>query len=303
MKLHQLRDVIAVADQGSLRAAARHLNIAQSAISKSVSALEKELGVPLFERQKRATVLTAMGTLFVQRARTASSELARAQDEISQHRGEGAGRVTVGLSTVPHIALLPSAVDTFTRRFPDVSLTVVEALGFHTVEAQMRDGAIDAYVGIAPASKLSNEYVVEPLFRNQRCVIGRKGHPLAGAQSLEDLTDARWVVSSAQHAKSSFTTLFAKHRFKAPSRVIYAESVLSQLIFLQNCDALMIAPVQALEFGPYAGRLVQIPVREAMEAPMVVMVRRAALPLTPAAEFFCDLMRRESVPMQALSPS
>ena len=298
MKLHQLRDVIAIADHGSLRAAARHLNIAQSAIAKSVSLLEKELDAPLFERHKRGVVLTPMGTLFVQRARAASNELDRAREEIAQHRNAGTGRVTVGLSTVSHLALLPLVIDTFTRRYPDVRLTVLEALGFHAIEAQMRSRAVDAYVGVSPGSKLPGEYLVEPLFDNQRYVVGRAGHPLSGATSLGELTDARWIVSSTKTAETSFAALFRRYQFKVPARVTLAESVLGQLVFLLNSEALMISPKQTMEFEPFAGRLIRIPVREEIDTPSIVMVRRAALPLTPAAEHFCDLMRRASTHVQ-----
>ena len=68
MKLNQLRDIVAVAERGSLRAAARHLAVAQPALTRSVRDLERELGAPLFERRARGMSLTAMGVAFVRRA-------------------------------------------------------------------------------------------------------------------------------------------------------------------------------------------------------------------------------------------
>ena len=294
MKLHQLRHAIAVAELGSLRSAARQLKIGQSAITKSIQQLEKELDVPLFERHKRGAVLTPMGALFVQRARAASGELARALDEIRQHRGAGTGEVRMSLSTVPHMALLPSVIGPFTRRYPQVRLTVLEALGFHSVEAQMRSGAVDAYIGVAPASRLPTEYRVETLFKNQRFVVARAGHPDARATSLRELTDVRWVVPSAQTAEGSFAALFRKHRCRIPAQLTFAPSILGQLVFVLNAGMLMVAPRQVLEFSPYKGLLTRVPVREEIDAPAVVIVRRTASPLTPAAEHFCDLMRRAS---------
>lgn len=299
MKLHQLRDAIAVADFGSLRAASRHLNIAQSSITKSMQQLERELDVALFERQKRGVVLTPMGSLFLQRARAASGELARAQDEISQHRGMGAGKVTISLSTVPHLALLPEVIAPFAARYPDVRLTVIEALGFHSIETRMRNGDVDAYVGVEPAAKLSSEYQIEPLFQNQRVIIARRGHALARAKSLVALADAHWVVSSATNASASFATLFRKNRCPIPARLTYAESILSQLIFVLSTDMLMVAPRQVMEFAPYKKYLTRVDVREKIDAPRIVMVRRAACPLTPASEHFCDLLRRASVSLQS----
>jgi LysR family transcriptional regulator of abg operon len=130
-------------------------------------------------------------------------------------------------------------------------------------------------------------------------VIGRAGHSLASATSLGDLVDVGWVVPSTKHAETSFAALFRKHHFKVPVRVTCAESMLSQLVFVLNSETLMIAPRQVLELSLYAKLLTKIPIREAIEAPTIVMVRRAALPLTPAADYFCDLMRRAGEQMQA----
>ncbi|MGA9009437.1 MAG: LysR family transcriptional regulator, partial [Xanthobacteraceae bacterium] len=58
MKLNQFRDVVAIAERGSLRAAARYLQLAQPALTRSVQELERELGAPLFERRARGMVLT-----------------------------------------------------------------------------------------------------------------------------------------------------------------------------------------------------------------------------------------------------
>jgi LysR family transcriptional regulator, regulator of abg operon len=300
MKLHQLRQLIAVADSGSLRSAARQLNIAQSAITKSIQLLERELDVPLFERHKRGVAVTPTGALFVQRARVAVSELSRAQEEVEQLRGSGTGRVTISLSTVPHIALLPKVISPFYRKYPEVSLTVVEALGFASIEPQMRNGLLDAYIGVEPGSRLSAEYQVESLFENRRRVIARAGHPLASARSLGQLSNARWLLASANYAPT-LVSFFKRNSCEMPRHLTFASSILSQVILLLNSDLVMIGPKQLVESPLYKGRLAAIPIREEIDAPSIVMVRRAASPLTPAAEHFCDLMRRGATPLRAVS--
>src|SRR3954471_20677338 len=100
MKLNQLRDALAVAEASSVRAAARSLGVAQSALTRSIQELERELGVPLFERQARGVSLTPMGALFVRRAQSVRNELRLAREEIDQARGHLHGRVRVCLSTV-----------------------------------------------------------------------------------------------------------------------------------------------------------------------------------------------------------
>src|SRR4051812_23437748 len=84
MKLHQLRDVLAVAETGSLRAAGRQMGLTQPTISRSIRDIEHELGAPLFERNVNGSRLTAIGEAFVRRAKTIQSELRHAMDEVEQ---------------------------------------------------------------------------------------------------------------------------------------------------------------------------------------------------------------------------
>ena len=68
MKLHNLRDFIAVARTGGVRAAARELGLSQPALSKSIRQLEQELGMPLFDRTARGATLNSFGRSFLIRA-------------------------------------------------------------------------------------------------------------------------------------------------------------------------------------------------------------------------------------------
>jgi hypothetical protein len=67
------------------------------------------------------------------------------------------------------------------------------------------------------------------------------------------------------------------------------------MVLLANSDLLAMVPVQWTGFAMTDNWLARIPVKEVLAAPSIVMVRRAGLPLTPAAELLLDLMRR-SVP-------
>src|SRR5471032_1283278 len=187
MKLHHLRDFLAVADRGSLRAAARELGIAQPAVTRSIQELEKELGVPLFERHARGAVPTRMGLAFIRRARSVHNELSLARDEIAQLRGMTHGSVRVALSMVPHMALLPHTLRPFRQRYPDVRLDIIDAV-FPTIEADLVDGTIDCYIG-PPPERMPDGLVIEQLFLNTRVILCRKGHPMRNATSLRDLTE------------------------------------------------------------------------------------------------------------------
>jgi len=292
MKLHQLRDVIAVAERGSLRAAARHLGVAQPTLTRSIRELEKELGTALFERQATGMTVTAIGRSFIERAAAVQSELRRARDEVAQMQGQAQGSVRMSLSSVPHIALLPEALGPFRRRFPRVHLDIAEGV-FPTIEADLRSGRLDFYIGPPPVQTAAEGLLVEKLFDNTRVIVCRKGHPLAKARSLRQLVDAEWVTASITYrAEEELGPLFAQHGLPTPRLVMQARSSLTFIATLPNSDLLMILPVQWLSSPLIRDSIEVIALKEPLPTPPICIVRRAGLPLTPAAEYFCDMIRR-----------
>jgi LysR family transcriptional regulator of abg operon len=300
MKFSAIRDFLAVAERGGLRAAARDLGLAQPAITRSIKELEKELGVSLFERGAKGVRLTPMGQTFLRRAHSVRSELQKAKEEIDQLRGEAHGTVTVCLSSVPHLALLPNALRSFRSRFPQVELHVIDAV-FPNVETSLIEGRVDCYVGPTP-DHIPRELQAEKLFDNDRIILGRKGHPLAGATSLRELEGAEWITTSITYkAEEELGPLFAEHGLAAPRLAMRAQSALTFLVSMAYSDLLMMLPVQWVKFPLWRDVLQQIHVTEALHAPPICIVQRSGLPLTPAAEYFCDMVRRASHHMDTLA--
>ena len=292
MKFNALRDFLAVVERGSLRAAARQLGSAQAAMSHSIQELEKDLGVPLFERGSRGVTLTAMGEVFLRRATSVVEEVRRAREEIEQLRGQAHGRLAIAMSSVPHLALYPGALRSFRQRYAQVKLDVMDAV-YPRVESRLLDGSLDFYAGPAPA-EMAAGLMLEKLFDNTRVVVGRKGHPLAGAKSLKELADAEWITSSVTYkAEEELGPLFKQHGLPPPKLVMTSHSTLTFLTSMVYSDLLMILPVQWTQ-SPLLGMVQQIHVREVIPAPAICLVRRNGLPLTPAAEYFCDMLRREA---------
>jgi DNA-binding transcriptional LysR family regulator len=294
MKLNQLRDLVAIVERGSLRGAARHLEVAQSGLTRSIRDLERELGSPLFERDVRGMVLTPIGRLFYQRASSAVNELRRARDEMEQAQGGTHGTVVAGLSIMPHLGMLPGALRLFRQRFPGVVLKVIEGL-YPAIEPGLRNGTIDFYVGATSQAEPAPGLITEILFKNTRIVVGRKGHPLASAKSLKELSGADWATPSLDiNATEDLNEVFARFKLPPPGIRLQTHSAMSLLVSLANSDLLAMLPRQWADFGMAQHALQVIPVRERLFAPDIVFVRRADLPLTPAAEHLSDLLRRYS---------
>ncbi len=292
MKLHHLRDLLALVETGSIRAAAKHLGLSQPALSRSLRDLERELGAPLVERRARGTVLTPIGEMFARRAGAAFHELSRAREEIAQHQGDVQGRIVACLSSLSHIALLPSALPQFRRRYPRVELRLIEG-PYPMVERRLVDGTIDFFVGPLRTAAVAPGLRLDKLFDNHRVVIARKGHPLQHATTLADLVHADWITTSITNdPEAEFNDLFLGHGLPPPRLGLRAETLLTMLVGMISTDMLAITPRQYATAPLLAGFVRQVPVKERLAGPSLFLIQRAAIPLTPAAEHLTDLLRR-----------
>ncbi len=292
MKLNQLRDLVAIVESGSLRGAARQLALAQSGLTRSIRALEKECGADLFERDVKGMMLTPVGEMFYRRARSALSELERAKEEVHQAKGGTSGTVTLGLSIMPHLGMLPYAIKPFSERFPGVVVKVIEGL-YPAIEPGLRNGSIDFYIGAAPQGPTGAGLLCEQWLENLRVVVGRKGHPLSAARSLKQLAHAAWLTPSLDlNVSEDLVALFASFDLPPPTIRFQAHTGMTVLTALAHSDLLAMMPRQWMESPLYRNTLQVIPIKAPLPAPPIIYVRRADMPLTPAAEHFVDLMRR-----------
>ena len=296
MKLTHIRDILAAADCGSLRAASRRLGIGQPSISRSIREIEQELGTPLFERSQTGTYPTVAGRAFIERARAAQAELRRAKEEVAQLRGEMRGSVTIAMSAVASSALLPQALRAFRLKYPLARLRIIESLA-GSVESQILDGRIDFYGGPFEPIGARPDLIIEELFENRQVVIARRGHALARMSRLADLGAADWVKQAiAEHiTEADFELHFVQAGLPPPNIVLMTTSATATLLAVATTDLMTIVPQQILKVPFQEDAFDVLRVEEMMPAAPIAMVRRRQLPLTPLAEYLSDMIRRAAV--------
>ena len=173
----QLRCFIAAAEEGSFSAAARRLHRAQSVVSQTISGLEAQLGVTLFERSGRYPVPTEAGRLLLADARAVTQTLnalkARAKSMASGVEPE----LSVAIDVMFPMAVLTRAAASFGERFPATPLRIyVEALG--GVAKAVLDGQCQlGVIGTLPLNV--PELVSERLLGVKMVFVAAPTHPLA----------------------------------------------------------------------------------------------------------------------------
>jgi DNA-binding transcriptional LysR family regulator len=186
LDLRRLRYFLALAGTLNYGRAAEELHIAQPALSRSVAALERELGVKLFDRSKAGTRLTRVGELLKEEADRLLHEAESLQRRIRLADREGRG-VTIGF--MPGLTLTP-LVRHLEREFPGLCVDVVRTSWGEQI-AGLRDGRFDACLASRPFEE--EGLTVVDLFTEYRAVAMPGDHRLAGKAevTLQDLAEDR----------------------------------------------------------------------------------------------------------------
>ncbi|WP_333845422.1 LysR family transcriptional regulator [Limnohabitans sp.] len=127
MNLRTLRYFIAIADAGSLTAAAVAIPIAQSALTRQMRELESEMGVALLQRMPRGVRLTQAGVTFYESAQRILAESVRLRQRLSHGQSPGQSKVTLGASPTLARVLLPGLLEKCFNTLETIELSAREA--------------------------------------------------------------------------------------------------------------------------------------------------------------------------------
>ena len=127
IEIRQLRYAVASADTMSFSRAASSLSVKQSTLSKSIAALEEQLGVKLFERTTRGAIPLESGKTFLEIARRILTEIDNLKTTARAVEYGERGKIVVGFSTSLSAGNLKMALGDYLDRFPDVQLDGLEA--------------------------------------------------------------------------------------------------------------------------------------------------------------------------------
>ncbi|MCU1557183.1 MAG: LysR family transcriptional regulator [Microbacteriaceae bacterium] len=195
MELRRLEHFVAVAEEGSFTRAARRVHLVQSALSVSVRGLERELGVPLFERTTHDVRLTDVGRVFLPEARATLAAAAAALDAVQATVGGMRGTLRIGIMQSMLAVDLASILAWFRDERPGVDLQPRPARGGSVELGRgVESGELDmAFVSGAGHTFTGVEFTrlaSEPLL-----LAVPAGHPLGGnaAVTIPDLAGQIFV--------------------------------------------------------------------------------------------------------------
>jgi len=185
MELLQLRYFKKVAETGKISAAAKELYISAPALSATLSRLEKELGVKLFDRQANRIVLNQQGEIFLRHVDGVFASLESAKTEMAQSLQKQGGEVRIAVTDA---ILWRELLSYFTEAYPEIRI-----LATTVPLSRLRDLSLSGrytFLLAAEGETENADWVSRPLFEDRLMLMAHKNHPLAQKTSLR-LSDLR----------------------------------------------------------------------------------------------------------------
>src|SRR5580700_10175541 len=183
MELQQLRYFCAIADTGSFTRAAQQTHVSQPSLSQQIRKLEDELGARLLDRLGRTVQLTELGRSFLPRARAVLRDIEAARSDVVEKKASISGPIAVGV--IPTIApyFLPPILASFSRKYPEARVTVVEEITPLLLE-RLRAGTTDVAIAALPLQARSHDFQSYPLKMEKLFAVLPKQHSLAKRRAI-----------------------------------------------------------------------------------------------------------------------
>lgn len=281
LSLHQLDIVVRIAEAGSIRAAARQMEVSQPALSRTLRLAEEALGTRLFDRDTRHVAITPAGQELLQIARRVLRDFDNALGELGQFMQGHRGRISMAALPSVSAALLPAPIAAFRRQYPQVEFTLREMAADALLDA-VEQGQVDFGLGTRPAPQRPLKY--RHLRDDPMVLLCHKDDPLALRESLPWSVFAGrdyLAVAPGSSIRQTVDAVFLRKRL-AVSPAFEAPSVASCCALARAALGVAALPKLALGMVDMQG-LAAVPLAQPAVSRPIGIVTRAGRSLGPAS--------------------
>lgn len=292
MDTRLLRHFLAVAHHKNFVRAAAETRLTQPALSKSIRALETELGVKLFDRTRQGALLTSAGEVLLKHAKLIAAETKHALEAVGDARRGLNSRIVVGCAPTITETLVPIATQGFLARLPNVKLQIVSGLNDELV-SNLRRGDVDIVFGALPHPQ-SDEFVTEVLFVDPVSVVARSNHPLTKSRrvTLKSLLEFPWVLFGPRvYGRDRFNAPFVEAGLPSPNVQVESNSATFNKALILRSNFLAYLPYDLVMADKGMKRIVALNVKGITWDREVGITFRRRGSISYAAEILIEEMR------------
>jgi DNA-binding transcriptional LysR family regulator len=288
LRLRQLRLVVAIGEQGTLRRAAANINITQPTATKMLAEVEEIVGARMYERGPRGLTANAMGRELLSFASRVLVEFERLGGALKARQNGSLGELVVGTILGTTADVVASAVVAMKEERPRLTIKLRGETS-DNVLSLMEARRVDLAVGRFFETQRHAIFDYEHLGEEELSLVVRPEHPLARKRklALTELANERWIMHAASNpARLVLEAEFGRAGIAEPPDVIETNSILTALQILERCNAVAMLSHSLVRDRIARGLLRRLPI--AMEARMggFGLLTRRGEPLSePAANF------------------
>jgi LysR family transcriptional regulator of abg operon len=280
LRFRHLQLLVGIRRSGSLRSAARELNLSQSAVSKSLKELEGVLGVSLFERNAQGLRLTEQGQRAVDGALLLIAELGHLADELEE--SSGAAGTILRLGALPYLSptFIPPLYALLLQRSPGLRLRLREDRVPRLLEELLAgelDALITTYTVDFPDLVAAQRLRTQALFEEKFAVIAPAAHSLARSRKVgwASLVAAPWILPPRSvPLRQLIDQAFMREGLAPPTPLVESISLATNANLVAAGLGVAAVPVSAVASQQRAVR--QVELSPAIDNVRVVLVYRIA---------------------------
>src|SRR3954454_19916286 len=272
MNLRQYEYALAVAEEGSMTAAAERLRVTQPSLSQQIATLEKHLGVQLFTRTPSGVTVTVAGRAFLAEAEIATTASRRAVMAARAADGELEGELIMAVHMGLGARQLPQVLGQLRNRHPKLQVTLHEEPDPADMERLGRQGTLDMI--LAPRSPAGCTFDTHPLGEETYVAVLPKGHPLlsdGAALRLEDLASEGWIRFRRASLLDDYLARLLDDAGLSPHTVARASQISTAVRLVAQGLGVTVVPASAI---PEGFEELACPLLPSLTEPVLVGVRR-----------------------------
>ncbi|WP_406441874.1 LysR family transcriptional regulator [Streptomyces sp. NBC_01613] len=292
MSLRQFEYALAVAEEGSVTAAAELLRVAQPSVSQQIRGLERELGVELFARTPTGLVPTVVGRAFLREAEVAVNAARRARATARAGADELVGELVVAVQLGLGTRQLPGALGALRRRFPRLEVTVFEEPNSAELERLCRRGVLDlALMAACERSPADAHHLGDEEF----VVVLDAGHPRLAADRVElrELKGEPWVRFDRDSVLDAVLLDVLRDNDPTPTTAARVSQTATAVRWAAHGLGVTLVPASAV---PHGHEHLVRPVFPVVSQPVIAVLRPGA---GPAETALLEFLRQEIWPEPA----
>jgi DNA-binding transcriptional LysR family regulator len=304
VRLRDLHIVMAVAECGSMSKAATRLAISHPVVSKTVSDLERTLGVQLFDRNSQGVELTAYGEVLLNCGNAVFDEMRQGMRQIEFLTRPDSGDLRVGFPEVEIAGIVPAIIQSFIAKYPRVRLEVIHANTSMLQFQQLRDRNVELLIGRARTAALQDDLELESLFDDSLVAVAGRDSPWTRRERIElaELAGESWILPPYNSVPGPIINqIFRANNLQppVPSISTLSHQLTIALIATGGFVGLLNRTVMASS-GAQAGlKILPVEITPHHIAVDIVTIKHRTL--SPLTKLFIDCAREVAKPFKAAS--